>query len=87
LSHLFGGYKLKQPAQSQIREDNLRLEGHYDQEDVIDLREYITIIKKWRWVIALLTLCAVVTSGLISFFVLTPIYQTKSFLCEWFCNC
>lgn len=71
---------MKQPAQSQIREDNLRLEGHYDQEDVIDLREYITIIKKWRWVIALLTLCAVVTSGLISYFVLTPIYQTKSVL-------
>ena len=43
----------------------------------IDLRRYIEIVWKWRLVIVLLTVSAVVASGVFSFFVLSPVYETK----------
>ena len=43
----------------------------------IDLRRYIEIIWKWKLVIGLLTAAAVAASGIISFFVLSPVYETK----------
>ena len=49
-------------------------------EETIDLREYFGIIKKRFWIIALLTVIASVVSGVISFFVLQPVYQTKTTL-------
>ena len=72
--------KSKPPVQSKLHEDKIRTEELYDQEEVIDLREYLIILKKWRWVIVLVTLCAIATSGVVSFFILTPIYETKSVL-------
>ncbi|MHB1418338.1 MAG: GumC family protein [Bacillota bacterium] len=48
--------------------------------DEIDLRDYLRVIEKWRWVIVLLTLTAMVTSGVLSYFVMSPIYQTKAVL-------
>lgn len=47
-------------------------------EDVIDLRQYIAVLKKWRGVIAMITLCAVVTAAILSYFVLPPVYETKT---------
>lgn len=47
-------------------------------EDVIDLRQYIAVLKKWRGVIAMITLCAVATAAILSFFVLPPVYETKT---------
>ena len=49
-------------------------------EETIDLREYFGIIKKRFWIIALLTVVAAVVSAVISFFVLQPVYQTKTTL-------
>lgn len=43
----------------------------------IDLRRYIEIIWKWKLVIGLLTAAAVAASGIVSFFVLSPVYETK----------
>lgn len=48
--------------------------------DVIDLREILAVLRK-RWlVIAVLTLTALVTSGILSFFVLAPVYESKAVL-------
>ena len=49
-------------------------------EETIDLREYFAIIKKRFWIIALITVVAMVVSGVVSFFVLSPVYEAKSTL-------
>lgn len=49
-------------------------------EETIDLREYFTIIKKRFWIIALLAIISALISGVISFFVLKPVYEAKSTL-------
>ncbi|WP_278682600.1 YveK family protein [Paraclostridium bifermentans] len=49
-------------------------------EETIDLREYFQIIKKRAWIIALITIIAMIISGLISFFVLKPEYQASTTL-------
>ena len=49
-------------------------------EETIDLREYFAIIKKRFWIILLITVIAAVISGLISFFVLKPVYEANSTL-------
>ena len=49
-------------------------------EETIDLREYFVIIKKRFWIIALITVIAAVISGVISFFVLKPVYEAKTTL-------
>ena len=49
-------------------------------EETIDLREYFGIVKKRFWIIALITVVGAVISGLISFFVLQPVYETKTTL-------
>jgi len=43
----------------------------------IDLRKYIEVLWKWRLVIVLLTGAAVAASGVFSYFVLSPVYETK----------
>lgn len=49
-------------------------------EDVIDLRSLFKTLNKWRKVIALGTLLAVLTSALVSYFYLEPVYEAKSLL-------
>ena len=49
-------------------------------EETIDLREYFAIIKKRFWIIGLISVIAMVISGVISFFVLSPVYEAKSTL-------
>ena len=49
-------------------------------EETIDLREYFSIIKKGFWIIAIITVVAMVVSGVISFFMLSPVYESKSTL-------
>lgn len=49
-------------------------------EETIDLREYFGIIKKRFWIITLITVIATAISGVISFFVLKPVYEAKSTL-------
>lgn len=43
----------------------------------IDLRRYIEIMWKWRLVIALLTIASVGVSAVLSFFVLSPVFETR----------
>jgi len=45
--------------------------------DEIDLREYIEILWKWRFTIISITLLAVITAGIFSFFVLKPVYEAS----------
>ncbi len=47
-------------------------------EETIDLREYFAIIKKRAWIIVLITLVAMISSAVVSFFVLDPVYQTNT---------
>ena len=51
-----------------------------EQVEEIDLREYIDIILKWKWMIILFTIGCIVTSFILSVFILTPIYETKAVL-------
>lgn len=46
----------------------------------VSLRELIEVLLKWKWLIAILTIVAVLTSGVLSFFVLTPTYEARATL-------
>ena len=45
--------------------------------DEIDLRQYIEVLWHGRWVILAVTLCAMVSAGLVSFFLLDPVYESS----------
>ena len=49
-------------------------------EETIDLKEYFGIIKKKSKIIILITLIAIISSTLVSFFVLSPVYETNTTL-------
>jgi capsular polysaccharide biosynthesis protein len=49
-------------------------------EETIDLREYIDTIKKRFWIITLITVVAALVSGVVSFYVLEPTYETGTTL-------
>lgn len=49
-------------------------------EETVDLREYFHIIKKRAWIIAIITVLAMLTSGIISFFILSPVYEANTTL-------
>ncbi len=49
-------------------------------EEVIDLRQYLKVLGKWRKVIALGTLLSVLTSAILSFFILPPVYEARTLL-------
>lgn len=51
-----------------------------DQVEEIDLRQYIDLILKWKWMIILVTIGFILTSYIISAFLLTPIYETSAVL-------
>jgi len=46
-------------------------------EEEIDLREYINVLLKRKGIIILIFLIAVITAAVISYFILTPIYQSS----------
>lgn len=52
----------------------------YIEADVIDLRQIFTVLKKWRFVIIVITILAVLTSAIMSYFVIAPVYEAKSML-------
>jgi len=54
--------------------------GRHNVEEEIDLREYVeVIVRRWRW-IAGITLAAVVTAAIVSFFVVAPVYEATATL-------
>ena len=47
-------------------------------EEEIDLREYLdVIIRRWKWIVAI-TLVAVITATIVSFFVMAPVYEARA---------
>ncbi len=50
------------------------------QEEEIDLREYINVLLKRKGVIILIFLIAVITTALLSFFILKPVYEASTIL-------
>lgn len=48
------------------------------QEEEIDLREYINVLLKRKGIIILIFLIAVITAALVSYFVLSPVYQAST---------
>ncbi|RLE06809.1 hypothetical protein DRJ00_09140 [Candidatus Aerophobetes bacterium] len=49
-------------------------------EEEIDLRDYLEVIVRRKWIIIGVTLAAVIGAGMVSFFVLRPVYQATSIL-------
>lgn len=49
-------------------------------EETIDLKEYFQIIRKRAWLIAIIIAVAMIISGIISFFVLKPVYESSTTL-------
>ncbi|MED3936484.1 YveK family protein [Priestia megaterium] len=47
-------------------------------EETISLKELFQTLKKRLWLIALITIIAAIVSAVISFFVITPIYESKT---------
>ncbi|NSW84418.1 MAG: lipopolysaccharide biosynthesis protein [Syntrophothermus sp.] len=43
----------------------------------IDLRAYLKVLQKWKWLLVLITVLAMATSGVLSFFVLPPVYEAQ----------
>ncbi len=54
----------------------------YEPDDSIeiDLRQIINVLKKWRKLVIVMTLLCGFTAGILSYFVLPPIYQAKTLL-------
>ena len=47
-------------------------------EEEIDLREYLdVIIRRWKWIVAI-TLVAVLTVAIVSFFMIAPLYEARA---------
>jgi len=51
-----------------------------DEYEEIDLREYIKVLLKRKWIVISVTLASVVGAGVVSFFILKPVYQAKAVL-------
>ena len=51
----------------------------------ISLRELIEVLLKRKWLIVSITLAALLVSGIVSFFILSPVYEAREVLniCEW----
>ena len=48
------------------------------QEEEIDLREYINVLLKRKGIIILIFLIAVITAAIVSYFALSPVYQSST---------
>ena len=57
-----------------------RLNNSSEEELEIDLRQLIQVFKKWSRMILAGTILCVITAGLLSFFVLNPVYEADSLL-------
>ncbi len=49
-------------------------------EEEIDLREYINVMLKWKWLIIWITILAMVFAGILSCFVIRPVYSSSAIL-------
>ncbi|HHY38764.1 MAG TPA: hypothetical protein GX507_07560 [Clostridia bacterium] len=44
----------------------------------INLRDYVEVLLRGKWIIAIITVIAILTSAFVSFFVLEPVYEAKA---------
>ena len=44
-------------------------------EEEVDLREYINVMLKWKWLIIWITILAMAFAGILSYFVIRPVYE------------
>lgn len=52
------------------------MEDTYLAEDEIDLRQYLAVLSKWRWVIVVITGVAILSAAVLSYAVLPKVYQS-----------
>jgi len=52
----------------------------FAESDVIDLRQIFQVLKKWRLIIIAITVLAVVTSGIMSYYIIKPVYEARAML-------
>lgn len=46
-------------------------------EEEVDLREYINVLIKRKWIVILFFLIAIITAIIVSYFILPPIYKSS----------
>lgn len=51
-----------------------------NEEITIDLKDYLRILGKWKWLILLITAVSVATAVILSWFVLPPVYEAKAII-------
>jgi capsular polysaccharide biosynthesis protein len=61
-----------------LKQQNQRAKGVRVLDEQIDLRELFGIIIKRAWVIVLITIMSVLISGVVTFFLLIPVYETST---------
>ena len=49
-------------------------------EEEVDLREYINVMLKWKWLIIWITILAMLFAGIFSYFIATPVYEAEGAL-------
>lgn len=54
--------------------------GGYGMEETLNIRQYIDIIRKRLWIVALVTIIFTLTSAIINFYILDPVYETSTTL-------
>ncbi|MBE3590402.1 MAG: hypothetical protein IMW98_06220 [Firmicutes bacterium] len=52
------------------------MDDTYMAEDEIDLRQYLAVLSKWRWVIVVITGVAILSAAVLSYAVLPKVYQS-----------
>jgi len=52
----------------------------FNETEEIDLRQYVGVVLKWKWMILLFTLGCLLTSYIVSSFFITPVYETSAVL-------
>lgn len=56
------------------------MDEHSGYTDEIDLRQYIEVLWRGKWIIITVTFCAMLSAGLVSFFLLDPVYESSTIL-------
>lgn len=57
-----------------------RTQMEIEQTEEIDLRQYVEVLLKWKWMIVLFIIGCLLTSFIVSSFLITPVYETKAVL-------
>lgn len=58
-------------------EKNIMMEQSMEE---IDLRKLVDVLVRWKWMIVLITLTTILVAGILSFFVLPPVYEAQTTL-------